>query len=513
MNVTKANFPSVLPEFGNLLEQCEFYAIDGEMTGIEIPSSRGHVCDEPEVAFEKKCRVAETYSFIQFGICLFQENSGPGPRYVARPFNFFVFPSSDERLCPGRTLVLEPDGISFNKRNQMDFQKWFYEGVGYCNAAQEDRYRARKLEQFTAPAPTSQLTDPIDKKVAAELERKVKEWYADKNGSSEYVLPQKAERRVRLFVQSQLRDLELTFTNRGRLSLVVRGKTSQEAAAEQVESQILDFVGFRKVFNLMVASKKPVIGHHCLSDYLFLIAAMDADLPKKSQDFAILMQRYFPHIYDTRLLASYIPDWESKFRSRGLQMVAEYYMDSTQKKMANVTFPLGFDRYAEALRMKAAGKTLYGALAHEAGYDALCAGYVYLCLREELSLQTLAACQNVFPLFRSLYAINVGARFGGNTISAHVAAAKAEIESPHIPSFLWVPEFDVIEISYPVAWGYSDVEARCVSLKGQLQWVEQGTAMFCLNAQQGPEFALRTLAVHAGDGLHAKLLEKPVSEL
>jgi hypothetical protein len=135
MNVTKANFPTVVSELERLLPTASFVAIDEEMTGISIPGcEREKMDDTTEQRYQKMRAAAEHYKIIQIGLCLFHEvkedasaaKSGQPsiPRFCARPYNFYLFPEEGQ-------INMEAEAIAFNKQHGMDFNKWIYEGIPY----------------------------------------------------------------------------------------------------------------------------------------------------------------------------------------------------------------------------------------------------------------------------------------------------------------------------------------------------------------------------------------------
>ena len=159
MDVTKSNFLAVEREFGELLERSEFVALDAEMTGITLPDLKESCFDSPSKSYSTKRKVAETYGLIQIGLCLFERRTlanNDTDVILARPFNFFVFPSGDIERRATRSLVLEPEAIHFNRHHNMDFQKWIYEGVGYCTASEEARH-FQALCDSLSPKPGSSI--------------------------------------------------------------------------------------------------------------------------------------------------------------------------------------------------------------------------------------------------------------------------------------------------------------------------------------------------------------------
>ena len=63
-------------------------------------------------------------------------------------------------------------------------------------------------------------------------------------------------------------------------------------------------IGFRNVFNLLSSSKKPIVGHNCFFDLLFMIRWLDTTLPPTFEAFRCRLHTLFPSVYDTKFLAA-----------------------------------------------------------------------------------------------------------------------------------------------------------------------------------------------------------------
>jgi len=60
------------------------------------------------------------------------------------------------------------------------------------------------------------------------------------------------------------------------------------------------FLGFTKIFRLIVQYKKPLIFHNGFSDLLFLYEKFHEPLPKTYAEFKKNINELFPLIYDTK---------------------------------------------------------------------------------------------------------------------------------------------------------------------------------------------------------------------
>eukprot|EP00759_Apiculatamorpha_spiralis_P015165 PhF_6_TR21892/c0_g1_i1/m.31088/K01148/PARN, PNLDC1; poly(A)-specific ribonuclease len=469
MDVTKANFFAVLKHFRSLLQQSEFVCFDEEMTGITMPEYPDSFTHDPDTSFHCKRQVAMTYNLIQVGLCLFEKDtsSGSPDAYIVRPFNFYVFPSAD-RAVPGRPITMEPDAIAFNRKNNMDFQRWVYDGVGYCTAEQEVQYRKLRMELYENAKRAGGnivLTAPGDISIAEQSIQTISTWVNTEGSSAEQALPAADNWSVKKYVEYQILEVlnfAVTFVYRGKNWAVTKGRKSETEALDRVESAIADFIGFREVFKTLVECKKPIVGHNVLSDFLFLIASMEGTLPKDVPAFRQYMRESFPVVYDTKMLCRSWPEGETAVSYTGLQLLFEYFLEKNGQKLTDFTFPLGFERYAEVLKRKAEGqKRDVGALAHEAAYDALCTGYVFLNLKSRITPSDFADTCNIIAIFKNMYALDL--------------ANDRDI---------WHPKGSVIVLTFPTSMTFAEVQATVGTFKGKVDYFENGSCVLMLSPAQ-----------------------------
>jgi poly(A)-specific ribonuclease len=94
MDVTRSNFSGAFEQFAVHLGRASFVSFDEEMTGIRVgPHTDYAMVDSTEERYTKMRQVASTFRLIQVGICLWEEDSTTR-LWLARPFNFYVFPES-----------------------------------------------------------------------------------------------------------------------------------------------------------------------------------------------------------------------------------------------------------------------------------------------------------------------------------------------------------------------------------------------------------------------------------
>ncbi|KNH07043.1 ribonuclease [Perkinsela sp. CCAP 1560/4] len=499
MDITKQNFASILAKFEELLARSEFVAIDEEMTGMSLKDISESCFDSAADSYEKKRQIAASYMLIQVGICLFEKTTGG--KYLVRPFNFFAFPSSDytfRKLV--RPITLETEAVAFLRRNNLDFQKWIYEGVGYCNEEEEQLYREHVEEQYAPKRQDIVLRDG-DKETAEKILQYIKNWLSTDQGAKELMLPQTDSRPIRKFVENQLSVIapshESTF--RGRKWLII---PKVAADVERMkEERMLNFCGVREIFKLLVKYRKPIVGHNMLMDLFFLISGVDRPIPNSIANFQEYMQETFPSVWDTKVLTAADPALESKLRFSGLQYLFEYFsenpiMSAEQKdgsSSANesspqdsaphegaldcMQFPLGFEKYEVVLKKHRVPSPNKQSLAHEAAYDAMCTGFVFLQLRAGMNDETFRSCHNHVAIFKNYNALNT---------SVAGPLSKKICRGP------------VLRLTYSTSHEVQ-VEASLAPLKGRVEWRENGTAAAVLHSTLSADEGLQHYATRDDD--------------
>eukprot|EP00758_Cryptobia_borreli_P001705 Tbor_TRINITY_DN2463_c0_g1::TRINITY_DN2463_c0_g1_i1::g.2621::m.2621/K01148/PARN, PNLDC1; poly(A)-specific ribonuclease len=342
MDITRDHFQTICPMVVNFIKTCDFYSIDTELSGINIPDLRGGVTDPPERSFFIKGQVAMRFSIIQFGICTFHRENPQNPNeYTARPFNFFLFPSQQ----PGgdyldrsleRDLVMSPSAIGFNRRHGMDFQKWITQGVEYCNGPQERALLemvsreeqielSKKKMAADREAALEALPSPEEKKYFYACETLAKEFMKEVDQElegtdqrpKEVMLPSTRSRAARDVTRGYLEGLYhplLLVGLRGKThikdTLLIRQTKEemvrhQERRIEMQRLRVADFVGFRTIYKAMVESRRPVVGHNCFVDLCFTMAAFDEPLDHTNLcQYKKLLNDRFPVIFDTKYIVN-----------------------------------------------------------------------------------------------------------------------------------------------------------------------------------------------------------------
>jgi len=433
MDVTKETFAEVLPGLEAALQDCEFVAIDFEMSGISLPgnggSSRSNYGDTPQERYAKMYPISSRYKIVQMGVCVFSKATKKGmaaetekETLIARPYNFYTF------AAEGEDVVLSLSAMHFLKDQGMDFNKWVRQGVSYSNEAGE-AYLVKKLEQEReqdrqdaeaaaaaaaggggggAEKSRMKLTKAADIEfVKAQMET-VTAWVESKEvegngGGSEEEVREGVRRykelsltRTNAFLRRALFEAidvaypEMVTEMKDNQVVVLRlseaEKKERDAARERArQAKLTNRVGMRLVFKAIGACGKPLVVHNGMHDLLFMMCAFNKPLPERLVDLKGQLAECFPNvvIYDTK----YISTREDLLdKNLGVDTGVEglYHnlvvKDDGREDGAGVgpkvVLAEGFEKYAGGGE-EGGEEGEEGGFAHEAGYDAYLTGAIF----------------------------------------------------------------------------------------------------------------------------------------
>ncbi|KAK2097545.1 hypothetical protein P7K49_022996 [Saguinus oedipus] len=273
-----ADFKSNLHKVYQAIEEADFFAIDGEFSGIS---------DGPSVS-------ALTNGF-----------DTPEERYITKSFNFYVFPKPFNRSSPDVKFVCQSSSIDFLASQGFDFNKVFCNvtepavkysldvvkyGIPYLNQEEERQLREQYDEKrsqangagalsYVSPNTSKcPVTVPEDQKkfidqVVAKIEDLLQS-EENKNLDLEpctgypkgiHVETLETEKKERYIVISKVDEEE-------------RKRREQQKHAKEQE-ELNDAVGFSRVIHAIANSGKLVIGHNMLLDVMHTVHQFYCPLP------------------------------------------------------------------------------------------------------------------------------------------------------------------------------------------------------------------------------------------
>ncbi|KAI8848274.1 ribonuclease H-like domain-containing protein [Chytridium lagenaria] len=279
--------------------------MDTEMSGLSRDNSDNlDLMDDLEARYGRVRRSAQEFAVVQYGICTFTWDAKQGA-YVAKPFNFPIFPSTGNSVFGlHRSFMTHPGAFEFLVKNEFDFNRWVKTGVPYLNRDDENavRHRIGKLSNH------SEI--PIDdgnKEFLDAAMKEINDWLQNSpdktisvsahNSYRRRLVHQEVKKRFNSYLRTEGKGLVVEVT---KLSVEERNKGGD---TEHLLDALDELIGFRKVIDIISQAKKPVIGHNLYLDLCHTLEKFHQSLPPSILDFKDEAHKLFPTIYDTKFIA------------------------------------------------------------------------------------------------------------------------------------------------------------------------------------------------------------------
>ncbi|KAJ3306804.1 hypothetical protein HDV03_003841 [Kappamyces sp. JEL0829] len=370
MDVGRENFPRLLPGILEAIREADFCAFDLEFTGLGLDKrDRINVLDTVQERYEKLARVCSEFLPLQVGICTFKFKADNGGFYVAKPFNFHVFPQTGPReFGLDRSFSAQVSSLEFLLSNKFDLKKWAEQGISYVNWDDQERILSRLDLQESPPELTLKdgpmytfVQDAIA--VAAE--------FMQSSTEKSLLVPCPSGIHKRALQQAFLAKFNgfLGCENK-RTGVEITKLTQEERAANLAGSKISllreslhELVGFRRVIDAIVEAKVPLVGHNLMHDLCFIYHNFYRFLPEDFDDFKQQVHENFPLIFDTKLIAQHLPDIQPYIKNTVLSEMAEVFQKEPFQH-PKIVFGRENELYSDQRNQ----------IYHEAGYDAYVTG-------------------------------------------------------------------------------------------------------------------------------------------
>ncbi|KAF0357475.1 CAF1-domain-containing protein [Gigaspora margarita] len=369
MEVLKSNFHELLPTITDAIQGADFIALDTELTGLSEHIERIKSFDDPHSRYLKVRAAATKFLIIQFGLCTFTYNKDEDT-FVACPFNFYIFPANtDKRDNNDICFMCSGSSLHFLMKCGFDFNKLISQGMPYMNHTDEAKLlqrRADVAQRQTDSPPDDETKVFVDKAIAS-----IEAWLDSHEKQLKISTPHISQKRL-IFQEIRARFSGLLSAESKpkcimleKLSDEQKEKKSRDEAAEALAASI----NFRVIIELLVQSKKPLVGHNCLLDICQIVHQFWQDLPEKLKDWKKLVHGLFDVVIDTKHLAATHRKLQSLLPRNSVQDILEIVQEEQFEKLApKVVLDPKFTRYT----FNDINKN------HEAGYDAYITGYNFI---------------------------------------------------------------------------------------------------------------------------------------
>ena len=403
MEILRSSFLKSLPTVSEAINSASLLAIDAEFSGLNVKWGVENSLDTPQERFSKLKEGSKEFIIIQFGLCTFTWDKKE-ELYIAKPFNFYIFPKVWNRQCPDVRFLCQSSSIDFLTEHNFDFNKLFREGISYLRPYDETKLKeyflARSAQDsftstpFTSPDSTAEASGGSSQKTpkaAVPPEHKefvekacdsIEEMLKDPegkvtqfppcNGYLRKLIYQTAKQRFKagIHMEAAMNEKKERFIVVTKVNEDEKKKMEEEKQAKEQEL-IENAVGFSQVVKMISQSGKLVVGHNMFLDLIHIIDQFLCPLPEHFEDFKATISAVFPRLVDTKVMANTQP-----FRDLiPSSVLADLVKHVSKKPFQKVTvqFDEGFSHYGESDEK-----------AHEAGYDAYITGLAFISMSNYL---------------------------------------------------------------------------------------------------------------------------------
>ncbi|KAB1263633.1 Poly-specific ribonuclease PARN [Camelus dromedarius] len=465
---SSAYFKSNLHKVYQAIEEADFFAIDGEFSGISDGPSVTALTngfDTPEERYQKLKKHSMDFLLFQFGLCTFKYDCTDS-KYITKSFNFYVFPKPFKRSSPDVKFVCQSSSIDFLASQGFDFNKVFRNGIPYLNQEEERQLREQydeKRSQSNGAGALSYVSPntskcpvsiPEDQKKFIDqvvFQRKlIYQTLSWKYPKGIHVETLETEKKERYIVISKVDEEE-------------RKRREQQKQAKEQE-ELNDAVGFSRVIHAIANSGKLVIGHNMLLDVMHTIHQFYCPLPAD--------------IINNTSLAE-----------------LEKRLKETPFSSPKVESAKGFPSYTTACEQL-----------HEAGYDAYITGLCFISMANYLGsflsppkIHVSARSKLIEPFFNKLFLMRVMDIPYLNLEGPDSANLSSKI------CLVVQPKRDhVLHVTFPKEWKTSDLY-QLFSAFGNIQisWIDDTSAFVSLSQPEQVQIGAQTLTKSNQDFLKA----------
>ncbi|CAI9172824.1 unnamed protein product [Rangifer tarandus platyrhynchus] len=497
MEIIRSNFKSNLHKVYQAIEEADFFAIDGEFSGISDGPSVTALTngfDTPEERYQKLKKHSMDFLLFQFGLCTFKYDYTDS-KYITKSFNFYVFPKPFNRSSPDVKFVCQSSSIDFLASQGFDFNKVFRNGIPYLNQEEERQLREQYDEKrsqsngagalsYTSPNTSKcPVTIPDDqKKFIDQVVKKIEDLLQSEENKNLDLEPCTGFQRKLIYQTLSWKypkgiHVETLETEKKERYIVIskvdeeerRRREQQKHAKEQEE--LNDAVGFSRVIHAIANSGKLVIGHNMLLDVMHTVHQFYCPLPADLNEFKEMTTCVFPRLLDTKLMASTQP-FKDIINNTSLAEL-EKRLKETPFNPPKVESAEGFPSYDTASEQL-----------HEAGYDAYITGLCFISMANYLGSflsppksHVSARSKLIEPFFNKLFLMRV------------MDIPYLNLEGPDLQ-----PKRDhVLHVTFPKEWKTSDLY-QLFSAFGNIQisWIDDTSAFVSLNQPEQVPIAVNT---------------------
>ncbi|XP_011787537.1 PREDICTED: poly(A)-specific ribonuclease PARN-like, partial [Colobus angolensis palliatus] len=386
MEIIRSNFKSNLHKVYQAIEEADFFAIDGEFSGISDGPSVSALTngfDTPEERYQKLKKHSMDFLLFQFGLCTFKYDYTDSKYYFSA--SLYIPATNITKTCVLFTLF-QSSSIDFLASQGFDFNKVFRNGIPYLNQEEERQLREQYDEKRSQANGAGALSyvSPNTSKCPVTIPEDQKKF-----------IDQVVEKIEDLLQSEENKNLDLepcTGFQRKLIYQTLSWKYPKGIHVETLETEkeeLNDAVGFSRVIHAIANSGKLVIGHNMLLDVMHTVHQFYCPLPADLSEFKEMTTCVFPRIQVNLELVLQV--WTL------LQSLREVADDGTEyllqrSRDAGARFKMtdvfnSFENFFLFFLESAEGFPSYDTASeqlHEAGYDAYITGLCFISMANYL---------------------------------------------------------------------------------------------------------------------------------
>ncbi|KAI8994548.1 ribonuclease H-like domain-containing protein [Pilobolus umbonatus] len=377
MEIPRQQFLDKLSYVEEAIKECDFMAIDTELSGLNRPATTIRLYSMDNRYKELK-EATDKFLIIQFGLCTFKWSEIEG-RYIAKPFNFYIFPTGiTGQVQMNRVFSVQAQAFDFLVKQSFDFNKWVYQGIPYMTQVEEKQFILESEQKMSDNIPNIPIDDKEREFIKAAM-ASIEEWVQNENNEdSEGINISCKNAYQRRLIYQEVRNNYKDLTAVGMQGFIRVVKYTQKQKDKIMKEKRKKFevdcesaIGFRKVIKMISKSGKIMVGHNVLLDVCHMVGQFIEPLPESVDHFKTLTHSVFPKIIDTKYMCSSEPELREIF--------------GTGTSLENLRFETSRGAFDNPrIDMHTAFPRYLTDMAHEAGYDAYITGVSFLKLTSYL---------------------------------------------------------------------------------------------------------------------------------
>ncbi|XP_025157816.1 pre-piRNA 3'-exonuclease trimmer isoform X2 [Harpegnathos saltator] len=280
--------------------------------------------------------------------------------------------------------------MEFLAEHEFDFNKLAHHSIPYIDE-QEKEILQQQIQQNTLIYNIKQVISFTEEDTLKNTINEVAKWLATNIDETNSFKIKTSSPNLQYLMHKELRKhFPNIWTLSGNESVtVIKVEPNTREILSEEEDLILEnallesYMGFSKVFNLLVTLKKPIIGHNVLLDLMFMYQQFYKPLPRKYIDFKNNIHKLFPLIYDTKFLSfelREILDPQEKWKTNSLGGLFDYFT----KFGYYSDYDLKYEIYSPVPKIRLNNELIYSDAVkasmkcHTAGWDSYFTGYIFI---------------------------------------------------------------------------------------------------------------------------------------